>query len=55
MGSALTFGMAIGMLLGGAPRLFVAGALVPAAAMVMTLFTRAGWNRSAKPRSMQGA
>ena len=55
MGTALTFGMAIGMLLGGAPRLFVAGALVPAAAMVMTLFTRAGWNRSSKPRSMQGA
>ena len=55
MGTALTFGMAIGMLLGGAPRLFVAGALVPAAAMVITLFTRAGWNRSAKPRSMQGA
>ena len=55
MGTALTFGMAIGMLFGGAPRLFVAGALVPAAAMVITLFTRAGWNRPAKPRSMQGA
>ena len=55
MGTALTFGMAIGMLFGGAPRLLVAGALVPAAAMVITLFTRAGWNRSAKPRSMQGA
>lgn len=54
MGTALTFGMAIGMLFGGAPRLFVAGALVPAAAMVITLFTRAGWNRPAKPRSMQG-
>ena len=55
MGTALTFGMAIGMLFGGAPRLFVAGALIPAAAMVITLFTRAGWNRPAKPRSMQGA
>ena len=55
MGTALTFGMAIGMLFGGAPRLFVVAALVPAAAMVMTLFTRAGWNRPAKPRSMQGA
>ena len=55
MGTALTFGMAIGMLFGGAPRLFVAAALVPAAAMVITLFTRAGWNRPAKPRSMQGA
>jgi hypothetical protein len=55
MGTALTFGLAIGMLVGGAPRIFVAGALVPAAAMVITLFTRAGWNRPAKPRSMQGA
>jgi hypothetical protein len=54
MGTALSFGLAIGMLLGGAPRLLVAGALVPAAAMVITLFTRAGWNRPSKPRSMQG-
>jgi len=54
MGTALSFGMAIGMLFGGAPRLFVAGALVPAAAMVITLFTRSGWNRPSKPRSMQG-
>ena len=55
MGTALTFGMAIGMLFGGAPRVLVAGALIPAAAMVITLFTRAGWNRPAKSRSMQGA
>ena len=54
MGGALTFGMAIGMLVGSAPRLFVAAALVPAVAMILTLLNRSGWNRPAKPRSLQG-
>jgi hypothetical protein len=54
MGGALSFGMAIGMLVGGAPRLFVAGALVPAVAMILTLLNRSGWNRPTKSRSMQG-
>jgi hypothetical protein len=54
MGGALSFGLAIGMLIGGAPRLFVAGALVPAVAMILTLLNRSGWNRTSKTRSMQG-
>src|SRR5262245_32005149 len=54
MGGALTFGMAVGMLVGGAPRLLVAGTLVPAIAMILTLLSRSGWNRTGKSRSMQG-
>jgi hypothetical protein len=54
MGGALSFGLAIGMLVGSAPRLFVAAALVPAVAMVLTLLNRFGWNRPTKSRSMQG-
>jgi hypothetical protein len=54
MGGALSFGLAIGMLVGGAPRLLVAGTLVPAVAMILTLLNRSGWNRTTKPRSMQG-
>jgi hypothetical protein len=54
MGSALSFGLAVGMLVGRTPRLLVAGALVPAIAMVLTLLNRSGWNRTTKPRSMQG-
>ena len=55
MGGALSFGLAVGMLIGGAPRLLVAGTLVPAIAMILTLLNRSGWNRTTKPRSMQGA
>jgi hypothetical protein len=54
MGGALSFGMAIGMLVGSAPRLFVAAALVPAVAMILTLLNRSGWSRPTKSRSMQG-
>jgi hypothetical protein len=54
MGGSLSFGLAIGMLVGGAPRLLVAGALVPAVAMILTLLNRSGWNRPVKTRSMQG-
>jgi len=54
MGGALSFGLAIGMLIGGAPRLFVGGALIPAVAMILTLLNRSGWNRASKSRSMQG-
>ena len=54
MGGALSFGLAVGMLVGGAPRFLVAGALVPAIAMILTLLNRSGWNRTTKPRSMQG-
>jgi hypothetical protein len=54
MGGALSFGLAVGMLVGGAPRFLVAGTLVPAIAMILTLLNRSGWNRTTKPRSMQG-
>jgi hypothetical protein len=54
MGGALSFGLAVGMLIGGAPRLLIAGTLVPAIAMILTLLNRSGWNRTTKPRSMQG-
>jgi hypothetical protein len=55
MGSALSFGLAAGMLIGGAPRLFVASALLPAIAMVLTLLNRSGWStRTTKSRSLQG-
>ena len=40
-GTTLTFGLAIGLLIGGANRLLVAAALVPVAAMGLTLLGRA--------------
>jgi hypothetical protein len=40
IGTSLTVGLAIGLLLGGANRLFVALALIPATAMGFTLFDR---------------
>jgi hypothetical protein len=40
-GTSLTFGLAIGLLIGGANRLLVAAALVPVAAMGLTLLGRA--------------
>jgi hypothetical protein len=42
IGSALSFGVALGLLIGGAGRLLVAGALIPAAMMTLTLFDRSG-------------
>jgi hypothetical protein len=49
MGSALSFGLAGGLLLGNAPRIFVAGALIPAVMMVLTLLERSG--RTGRPSS----
>lgn len=52
VGSALSFGFAMGLLFGGANRLLVAGALLPAATMGLTIFDRAnhGWlQRGARP------
>lgn len=45
VGSALSFGFAMGLLFGGANRLLVAGALLPAASMGLTILERAnqGW------------
>jgi hypothetical protein len=45
-GTTLSLGLAIGMLVGGAPRILVALALIPAAAMGLTLLDRNS-NRSA--------
>jgi hypothetical protein len=39
-GTSLSLGLAIGMLVGGAPRILVALALVPAAAMGLTILDR---------------
>jgi hypothetical protein len=54
VGSALSFGLAAGLLIGGAPRVIVVGAFIPAVAMVLTMFNRANPGRGAVGRSMQG-
>ena len=45
VGSALSLGFAMGLWFGGAPRLAVAGAMLPAASMGLTILERAnrGW------------
>lgn len=42
VGASLSLGLAIGMLIGGAPRILVAIALIPATAMGFTLLDRYG-------------
>ncbi len=54
VGSALSFGLAAGLLIGGAPRVIVVGAFIPAVAMVLTMFNRANPGRDTVGRSMQG-
>ena len=54
VGSALSFGLAGGLLLGGAPRLIVLGALIPALMMAFTMFNRASGATGAVGGSMQG-
>jgi hypothetical protein len=54
VGSALSFGLAAGLLIGGAPRLIVVGAFIPAVAMVLTMFNRANPGRGTVGRPMQG-
>ena len=49
-GTSLSLGLAIGMLVGGAPRILVALALVPAAAMGLTILDRS--SRAAGRRSV---
>lgn len=51
-GTTLSLGVAIGMLVGGAPRILVALALIPAAAMGMTLLDRNG--RASKTPRLPG-
>jgi hypothetical protein len=40
VGSALSFGFAAGLLVGGAPRIIAAAAFLPSAMMAMTMFGR---------------
>ena len=46
VGTSLSLGLAMGLLLGGANRLLVILALIPATAMGFTLFDRHGGTRS---------
>ncbi len=52
-GSTLAFGLALGLLLGGANRMLVALALVPAAAMGLKLFDRSRGSKGS--RRVQGS
>ena len=54
IGSVLSFGFAMGLLIGGASRLLVAVALIPAAAMGLTLMDRVSRSRRPTARTMQG-
>jgi hypothetical protein len=49
VGTSLALGLAMGLLLGGANRLLVILALIPATAMGFTLFDRHGGTRSIRP------
>jgi hypothetical protein len=53
-GTTLSLGLAIGMLLAGAPRLLVVLALIPAAAMGLTLLDRNGRQGVGGPRRSAG-
>lgn len=50
VGASLSLGLAIGMLIGGANRILVAMALIPATAMGFTLFDRYSGGRTAGRR-----
>jgi hypothetical protein len=50
VGTSLSLGLAMGLLLGGANRLLVILALIPATAMGFTLFDRHGGTRTMRPR-----
>lgn len=55
VGGVLSFGFAMGLLVGGANRLLVAGALIPAAAMIITLLDRSTGDRASHmARPLQG-
>lgn len=54
IGSALSFGFALGLLVGGANRLFIAAALVPAAMMGLTMLDRSGGARGSRAHTLQG-
>lgn len=50
VGTSLSLGLAMGLLLGGANRILVILALIPATAMGLTLFDRHGGSRRPGPR-----
>lgn len=50
VGTSLSLGLAMGLLLGGANRLLVILALIPATAMGLTLFDRHGGSRTGTSR-----
>jgi hypothetical protein len=54
VGASLSLGLALGLLVGGANRLLVAVALIPATAMAFTLLDRLGSNRTSTPARRQG-
>jgi hypothetical protein len=54
VGASLSLGLALGLLVGGANRLLVAIALIPATAMAFTLLDRFGSNRTTSPSRRQG-
>jgi hypothetical protein len=54
VGASLSLGLALGMLVGGANRLLVAVALIPATAMAFTLLDRYGSNRVTTSGRHQG-
>jgi hypothetical protein len=54
VGASLSLGLALGMLVGGANRLLVAVALIPATAMAFTLLDRYGSNRTTTPARRPG-
>ena len=51
VGTSLSLGLAMGLLLGGANRLLVILALIPATAMGFTLFDLHGGTRGTRPRA----
>jgi hypothetical protein len=55
IGSVLSFGFAMGLLIGGASRVLVAAAFVPAAMMGVTLLDRSSRSRTSKSRTLQGS
>jgi len=54
LGSVLSFGFAMGLLVGGAARLLVAAALVPVAMMGLTMLDRGSRSRNSSAKRLQG-
>ena len=54
LGSVLSFGFAMGLLVGGAARILVAAALITVAAMGLTMLDRSSRNRNSVAKRLQG-